>query len=56
MGNNKEFSEFCKTLRLALTGKEDGPNVFEIMALLGKERTLARIDRFLKALEDAKNG
>jgi glutamyl-tRNA synthetase len=32
--------------RVAVTGKEVGPGIFEVLALLGKERTLERLRRF----------
>ncbi len=32
-------------LRVALTGRKDSPGVFEILSLLGRETSLARIDR-----------
>jgi glutamyl-tRNA synthetase len=34
-------------VRLALTGRTASPGLFEVAALLGRERTLARIDRLL---------
>jgi len=37
--------------RVAVTGKEVGPGVFEILALLGKERVLARLRRLVDYLE-----
>jgi glutamyl-tRNA synthetase len=30
--------------RVALTGKTQSPGLFEVMEVLGKERTLARLD------------
>ena len=37
-------------LRLALTGKAVSPPVFDVAAILGKERTLTRLDRMLERL------
>ena len=37
-------------LRCALTGEPGGPDLFDVMALLGPERTLARIDHGLERL------
>lgn len=37
--------EIIHPTRVALTGKTVGPGLFELMALLGKERVLARLDR-----------
>jgi len=33
------------TTRLAVTGRTAGPGLFELMAVLGKERVLARLAR-----------
>lgn len=37
-------------IRLALTGKQAGPGLFELVELTGKEDTLARIRRFQQAI------
>ena len=37
-------------LRLALTGKGASPPIFDVAAVLGKEKTLARLDRFIERL------
>ncbi|XP_075235562.1 putative glutamate--tRNA ligase, mitochondrial [Lycorma delicatula] len=42
---NLEFSKFMKTLRQCLSGLEEGPGVAEIMELLGKKTTCARLKR-----------
>jgi glutamyl-tRNA synthetase len=34
-------------LRLALTGQTTSPGIFEVMVLLGKEQTIARVNRFI---------
>ena len=38
-------------LRVALTGKTVGPGVFELVNVLGLDRTLARLDRAIGLLE-----
>ncbi len=37
-------------LRLALTGRPDGPGVYDIAALIGQERTLARLQQAVERL------
>jgi glutamyl-tRNA synthetase len=37
-------------LRVALTGREASPSPFEVAWVLGKDRTLARVDAALRAL------
>jgi len=39
-------------VRLAVTGRGASPGLFEVLELLGRERTLARLDRLLEGLED----
>jgi glutamyl-tRNA synthetase len=42
-----------QTIRVAVTGKEVGFGIYETLAILGRERCLARIDRSLKLGEPA---
>ncbi|PKP25096.1 MAG: glutamate--tRNA ligase [Bacteroidetes bacterium HGW-Bacteroidetes-2] len=44
------FGRVMQPLRLALVGEMKGPDVFAIMALLGKEESLQRIENALKRL------
>ncbi len=37
--------------RVALTGRTFGPGLFDVMVILGKERTLERLDRAIKMIE-----
>lgn len=50
---NKESLSFGKVmgpLRLALVGDLKGPHLFDILALLGKDESLARIDHAIRVL------
>lgn len=42
--SGKTAGDCYKTLRLCLTGKLDGPSIIKTSALLGKQRSLARLD------------
>ena len=42
------FGRVMNPLRLLLVGAAMGPHLFDIMEIIGKEETLARIDRGLK--------
>lgn len=46
------FGEIIHALRLALSGKTTGPGMFECLELLGRERSLNRIDRALGRLQN----
>ena len=48
----RESGEIIHPTRLALTGKTVSPGLFDIMALLGKDVCLSRID---KAIDWIKN-
>lgn len=45
------FGRLIQPTRLALTGRMGGPGLFEIISLLGKEKTLARIDKAISYIE-----
>jgi len=47
---NKDRGRLLWPLRMALTGLEKSPGPFEIMEILGKKRTLERIETALKKL------
>ncbi|HEX7378545.1 MAG TPA: glutamate--tRNA ligase [Pirellulales bacterium] len=40
-----KISEIIHALRVAVTGKAVGPGLYDCLALLGRQRTLARLDR-----------
>lgn len=44
---NLKLIELAQSLRAALTGSLISPSVFEIMTIIGKEETLARINKFI---------
>jgi glutamyl-tRNA synthetase len=48
--NNIGFGKVMMPLRLALVGDLQGPEVFVIMALLGKEETVNRLDNFISTI------
>jgi glutamyl-tRNA synthetase len=48
--NELGFGKVMNPLRLLLVGAAMGPHLFDIMEIIGKSETLARIDKGLKAL------
>ena len=44
-------SEVIHPVRVAVSGRTTGPGLFEILATLGKERCLRRLDRALEMME-----
>ncbi len=47
------FGRLIQPTRLAITGRLGGPGLFEIMDLLGKEKTIARIEKAIAYIEDS---
>ncbi|ADV47230.1 glutamate--tRNA ligase [Nitratifractor salsuginis] len=45
------FGKIGQPLRVALLGKMSGPGMDEVMAILGKEETIARIEKAIETLE-----
>ena len=48
--NGIGFGKVMMPLRLALVGDLQGPEVFEIMFLIGKDETLKRIENLIKTI------
>lgn len=48
---NIPAGELIHPLRAALTGKTVGPGLFEVLSLLGKEKTLTRLDWLIKTMK-----
>jgi glutamyl-tRNA synthetase len=46
-----KLGQIAQPVRVALTGGTASPGIFEVMVVLGKERTLARLDRVLAVSE-----
>lgn len=48
-------SEIFHPTRLAVTGRTVGPGLFDLMALVGKEKVLERLDRAVKYIQQLNN-
>ncbi len=48
--NNIGFGQVMMPLRLALVGALQGPDVFDIMFMIGKEESVKRIEKAIAAL------
>lgn len=49
--NNSKIVAIAQPLRIALIGKSSGPGVFELMAALGKQETIARIEKLIECIK-----
>jgi glutamyl-tRNA synthetase len=48
-----ELKEIAQAARVAVTGRSASPGLFEVMAVLGRERTLARLDHGIELCSTA---
>jgi glutamyl-tRNA synthetase len=46
----KPAGELIHPARVAITGREVSPGLFEVMALLGRDKTLLRLERAIRSL------
>lgn len=49
-GYKGSITDVCTMVRVAVTGKKNSPDLFTIMNVIGADRTVARLDRFLESL------
>lgn len=47
-GYKGSITDICTIVRVAVTGKKNSPDLFTIMNVIGKDRTEARLNRFLE--------
>jgi glutamyl-tRNA synthetase len=43
--NGLTFKDFAQSARVALTGRTASPGLFEVMEVLGRDRTVERLER-----------
>jgi len=51
--SGRKFGEFVHPMRLAITGRTNSPNLFEIIGIIGKDRCLERFQRFLNMIRSS---
>ena len=49
--NSAQLRFITQALRLAVTGDTAGPPLFEVMAILGRDECLKRLDNFIACLK-----
>jgi glutamyl-tRNA synthetase len=55
-GRSISAGKLIHPTRLALTGKGTSPGIFEVLAVVGRERSLLRMKRLLRFIEDRPSG
>ena len=48
---NLKLGKIAQPLRVALTGKKESPGIFEVIALLGKDRVLKRLQKAIEYIQ-----
>jgi len=48
----KKFGEYVHPLRLAITGRTSSPSLFEVIEILGRERCVERVKRFMRLIQE----
>jgi glutamyl-tRNA synthetase len=51
---NIKIVSIAQPLRIALIGKSSGPGVFDLMAVLGKHETIARVEKLVRFIASKK--
>lgn len=51
-----KFGEYVHPLRLAVTGRTSSPSLFEVVEILGREKSLERVKRFLDLIRKNPSG
>ncbi len=49
--HNLKLGKIAQPLRVALTGKKESPGIFEVIALLGKDKVLKRLQKAIEYIE-----
>ena len=47
-----KLGKIAQPVRVALTGKTASPGIFEIIAILGPERVIPRLEKAIRYIED----
>ena len=50
--NNIKLGNIAQPVRVAMTGKTESPGIFEVLEIAGKEKTLKRLDKAIKTIEN----
>jgi len=51
---NTKLGNIAQPVRVAITGRTESPGIFEVLEIVGKEKSLKRIDRAIKEINEGK--
>lgn len=49
--HNIKLGNLAQPVRVAITGKAESPGIFEVLEIVGKEKTLKRLEKAIKSIE-----
>lgn len=47
-----KLGDIAQPVRVAMTGKKESPGIFEVLEIVGKEKTLRRLEKAIKTIEE----
>jgi glutamyl-tRNA synthetase len=48
--HNIKLGNLAQPVRVAVTGKAESPGIFEVLEILGREKTLKRLEKVIKEI------
>lgn len=51
--NNIKLGKLAQPVRVAVTGKTESPGIFEVLGIVGKEKTLRRLDKAIETIKES---
>ncbi|MEE8329961.1 MAG: glutamate--tRNA ligase [Thermodesulfovibrionia bacterium] len=51
--NNIKLGKLAQPVRVAVTGKTESPGIFEVLEIIGKEKTLRRLDKAIETIKES---
>ncbi len=49
--NNIKLGTIAQPVRVAITGKTESPGIFELLEIVGKEKTIKRLEKAIKMIK-----
>ncbi|MEF9475660.1 MAG: glutamate--tRNA ligase [Candidatus Mariimomonas ferrooxydans] len=53
--NNIKLCKLAQPVRVAVTGKTESPGIFEVLGIVGKEKTLRRLDKAIETIKESQS-
>ncbi|MEF9425654.1 MAG: glutamate--tRNA ligase, partial [Candidatus Mariimomonas ferrooxydans] len=53
--NDIKLGKLAQPVRVAVTGKTESPGIFEVLGIVGKEKTLRRLDKAIETIKESQS-